>query len=274
MIERNLLSNGRFLQDLSNWDAFNAVYSAGDGDDHYGVAVLSSGGGYIKQTFSVMHTRLHTLHVSVKPLTSALSAGGCTILITDGNGNTVYSGNLTGAVANTWEENNIEIGLATGTTYTLQITNVNHAYSMRIDDVWLWAIPMTRAAIASRMHAKLGRLATERSLSTTAAGELTEGSYTYAIDAGLRAVGAINPEIGLPDVRYLEPESLQTVLETVERQMIEQLQRDYAVETDIHVGQRSESRSQIAKVLGEMNSGSSGGGGGPVVVRKIKRSCD
>jgi len=270
MIERNLLSNGRFLQDLSNWGAVNAVYSAGDGDDHYGVAVLSSGGGYVKQTFSVMHTRLHTLHISAKPLTAALVTNDCTILITDGNGNIVYSASLTGAAADKWEENAIEIGLATGTTYTLQITNVNHPYSVRIDDVWLWYIPMTRMAIATRIHAKLGRLATGRSLSTTAAGELTEGSYTYAIDAGLRAVGAINPETGLPDARYLEPESLQTVLDTIEKQMIEQLQLDYAVETDIRVGQRQESRSQIAKALGEMNSGQ-GSGGGPVVVRKIIR---
>ncbi len=270
MIERNLLSNGRFLQDLSNWDAVNAVYSAGDGDDHYGVAVLSPSGGYIKQTFSVMHTRLHTLHVSIKPLTAFLAANGCTVLITDGNGNTVYSGSLTGATANVWEENNVEVGLATGTTYTLQITNVNHAYSVRIDDVWSWYVPMTRAAIADRIAAKLGRLATERSLSTTTSGALTEGSYTYSIDAGLRAVGAINPETGLPDARYLEPGSLQTALDTIEKQMIEQLQRDYAVETDIRVGQRSESRSQIAKILGEMNSGSSGGGSGPVVMRKIR----
>ncbi len=268
MIERNLLSNGRFLQDLSSWDAANAVYSAGDGDDHYGVAVLSPGGGYIKQTFSVMHTRLHTLHISVKPLTAALTANGCTILITDGNGNTVYSASLSGATANGWEENTIEIGLATGTTYELQITNVNHAYSVHIDDVWLWYIPMTRTGIAARLHAKLGRLATERSLSTAASGALTEGSYTYAIDAGLRAVGALNPETGLPDVRYLEPDSLQTVLDTIEKQMIKQLQMDYAVETDIRVGQRQESRSQIAKLLGEMGSGQSGSG--PVVVRKIK----
>lgn len=274
MAERNLLNNGRFLQDLSNWTVSNAAYSAGDGDDHYGVAVLSTGGGYIEQSFSVPRVRLYSLHISVKPVTSALTAGQATVQIKDGAGNVVYSANLTGATLNAWEENNIEIGLATGTTYTIRITNVNHGANIKIDDAWLWFVPLSRSAIATRIHTKLGRLATDRSLTTTLSGALTEGSYTYAVDAGLRAVGAINPETALPDVRYLDAESLQTALDAVEREILEQLQRDYAVEVDIKVGQRSESLSQIGKALSEMTGGQTGtnksSGGGRIVMRKLR----
>jgi len=272
MIEHNLLSNGRFLQGLDVWTASSAVYSAGDGDDHYGIADVTTG-GYIQQSFSVPRVRQYAIHISVKPLTAALTAGKCTLTITDGNGNTVLTQNLTGATLNAWEENTVNIGLATGTTYTLKITNVAHAYNVHIDDVWIWYVPLTRAEIAARVHAKLARLATDRSLSTTASGTLTEGSYTYAIDAGLRSVGAINPETSLPDTRYLDGESVQTALDFVEREILEQLQRDYAVEVDTRVGQRSESLSQIGKAVGEMAAGGSKGGG-RIVMRKLRHEDD
>jgi hypothetical protein len=269
MSERNLLLNGRFLQNLSGWTASSAVYDAGDGDDHYGVAVLATGGGYIEQSFSVPRVRLYSLHISVKPMTAALTAGKATVQIKDASGNVVYSANLTGATMAVWEENNLEVGLATGTTYTIRITNVSHGGYVKVDDAWAWFIPLSRAAIATRVHAKLGRLATDRSLSTTLSGALTEGSYTYGIDAGLRSVGAVNPETGLPDVRYLDAESIQTALDYIEREMLEQLQRDYAVEVDVRVGQRSESLSQIGKAVGEMAAGGSGKGGGRIVMRKL-----
>ena len=267
MIERSHLNNGRFEHSLDQWTASSAVYSAGDGDDHYGTAVLSVS-GYIEQTFTVIKTRVYSIHLAVKAIGASLSSAQCQLIIKDGNGNTVSIQNLTGT-ADTWTDNDITLGLASGTTYTLKIINNSASGVVRIDDVWLWFVPMTRALMATRTHTKLGRLATERSLSTTASGVLTEGSYTYAIDAALRAVGAINPETGLVDVRYLDASSLQTALDFIEREMIEQLQRDYAVETDIRVGQRSESRSQIAKILGDMNANQSGGG--KVVMRRLHR---
>jgi hypothetical protein len=50
--------------------------------------------------------------------------------------------------------------------------------------------------------------------------------------------------------------------------MLEQLQRDYAVEVDVRVGQRSENLSQIGKAVGEMASGGSKSGG-RIVMRKL-----
>jgi len=269
MSERNLLTNGRFLQNLSNWTAVNAKYSAGDGDDHYGVAVLDTAGGYISATFSVPRVRSYSLHVAVKAIGAALSGTQCQLIIQDGSGNTVKTQNLTGT-ADTWTDNDITAGLATGTTYTLKIINNSATGDVLIDDVWIWFIPMTRAAIATRIDEKLGRIADDRSLSTASSGAKTEGDYTYAIDAGLRAVGAINPETGQVDVRYLDAENLQTALDFIEREMLKQLSLDYALEVDVRVGQRAESLSQISKALRETTGGAQGSSG-RVVVRKLTR---
>ena len=119
MSERNELMNGRFTHDLDNWTASSAVYSAGDGDDHYGVAVLSTGGGYISQTFAISRIRLYSIHVAVKAIGADLSAGKCQLIIFDGNNNTVKTENLSGT-ADTWTDNDLTVGLAPGTTFTLK----------------------------------------------------------------------------------------------------------------------------------------------------------
>lgn len=275
MSERTWVSNGRFLHDLANWTASGATYSPGDGDEHYGVAVLTTG-QYIEQTFSVPATRVYTLALSVKGIGAAITAGQVTAAILDSDGTTVVSKQPTGT-ADTWTENTFTIGLAPGMSYTLRITNVSHA-NVRIDDVWLWYVPVTRATLASRVHAKLARLATNRELSPVAAGTLTEGDYTYAVESGLRAAGAINPETGEIDIRYLDESTYQTALDLVEREMLEFLQRDYAVEVDVQIGPRREQLSQVARgieaVLGVARDKGVGGGSGQVVTRKLRRESE
>lgn len=270
MAERNRLSNGRFLHDLDNWTASSASYSAGDGDDHYGVAVLDASGGYIEQTFSVPDVRAYTLHTAVKPVSGTLSANELVARVQDGDGNTVVSLSLEGDTSDTWQENSDVVGLGPGTTYTLRLTNTS-ALSVRLDDVWLWHVPETRANLAARADDKLARLASDRSLSTAASGALTEGDYTYAVDAALRAVGATNPETGLPDVRYLEPGDVLTALDTVVREMLERLRFDYATETDVSLGPRRESLSQKARAIGEMLTSGDGKGSGRVIMRPLRR---
>lgn len=271
-MENTFLLNGRFLHNLNGWTVSDSsvVYSAGDSDDHYGVAVLPTGGKTIEQDFSVIGVRAFTLHVSVKSVGAALSAGQATLTITDGDGNTVVSANLAASVADTWTEQTFTYGLAEGTTYNLKFTNVNATGNVKLDDLWLWFIPLTRAEIATRVHAKLGRLATDRSLSTTLSGALTEGSYTYAIDAGLRSVNAIDLQTGLPDVRYLDENTIQTALSYIEKQMLEQLQKDYAVEVDTSTGPYSQSLSQKQAAITDMlGGGTSGGGSSPVIMREM-----
>jgi hypothetical protein len=268
--QRNRLNNGRFLHNLDGWTASGASYSAGDGDDHYGVAVLSTGGNYIEQTFAVDKARLYSIHLAVKPVGAALSSSQATLRIQDGNGNTVVTQNLSGS-ADAWTESTYQFGLAPGTTYTLRITNSTATGDVRIDDVWLWWVPITRANLAAQVHSKLARLATGRSLSTAGGGSLTEGDYTYAIDAGLRAVGAIDPETDLPDVRWLETNLVDTALDATQLEMLERFERDYATEVDVQLGPRRENRSQIHKAIQGLTSGAGkqGGAGGRIVVRKM-----
>jgi hypothetical protein len=263
------------LTGLDNWTASNAAYSAGDGDEHYGVAVLATGGGYVEQQFSVPHSRGYTFHIAVKAVGAPLGAGEATARVRDGDGNTLFTVNLVEATGDAWEETTYTWGLPAGETLTLRLTNVTAAGDVRLDDVWLWWVPVDRAGLAARVHAKLGSLATAQSLSTTPSGTLTEGDYTYAVDAGLRAAGAIDPETDLPDVRWLDSSLLDTALDAIEKEMLEMLQRTYAVKVDTQVGSRRESYSQVAKALGELTgAGGQGAGAGKVVVRKLHHKAE
>lgn len=271
-MNRNHLANGRFVHNLDGWTASGATYAASDGDEHYGMAVLATGGGYVEQVFSVPKARGYSVHVAVK---GALSAGQATLRIQDDQGNTLASQNLSGA-ADSWTEQTFIFGLAPG-SYTLRITNVSAAGQVKIDDAWLWWLPKTRAQLAAEVHARLARLASNRSLSTTPVGALTEGDYTYAVDAGLRSVGAIDPETDLPDARWLEAASLDVAMDAIEREMLKRLQRDYAVEVDTQVGPRRESLSQVNKALESLTGASSdrrGGTGGRIVQRKLRHEAN
>ena len=113
-------------------------------------------------------------------------------------------------------------------------------------------------------------LFSQRSLVTAATGSKTEGDYTYAVDSGLRQAGAINPETDLPDVRYLDTGDVDTVLDLIEQEMLEQLQRDYAVEVDLRVGPRDEKFSQTAQTIGKLTgAGDDRPGSNRVITRKM-----
>jgi hypothetical protein len=248
MAEASCLSNGRFLLDLSNWTAASAVYQASDGDEQYGMASLSVGGS-ISQNFTVPYIRAYTFHASVKAA-ATLTSGQVTAVITQG-GNAVTTINLTGA-AISWLEITTSLGLVPGVTYTLTINAVSVA--VKVDDVWLWPVPISRSEIASRVHTKLGLLASDLSYSTALAGSLTEGHYTYAIDSGLRQIGAVDVDTDTPDVRCVAAGAIEVLLNAVEYAMLERLQRDYATMVDIDVGPRKEKLSQIAAAIGKLKS--------------------
>jgi hypothetical protein len=268
-MERNRLTNGRFRNNLDGWTASGAVYSAGDGDDHYGVAVFGAG-DYLVQTFAVTQSQSFTLHASIKSVGGDLEANDFQAVITDGDGNAVVSLSLEGT-SNTWVDNTDTVGLVPGTQYTLKLINNSFGDDVKVDDVWIWFVPITRANIAARVHAKLGRLATDRSYSTAASGSLTEGDYTYAIDAGLRSVSAINAQTGQPDTRYSNADDVNSVINVVYREMVEQLQAEYAVESDITVGPRTERRSQIAGSLSQiMETGAKQDGSGGIVMKRMR----
>ncbi len=261
MTEPSYISNSRFLQNLNSWVASGgAVYLASDGSEQYGFTSLPAGAS-IAQPFAVLNARLYTLHLAVK-------TGNATAVITDSLGNTLTT--ITGiGTAGVWTETTSTLGLAPGIQYTITITN-NGGSTILVDDVWLWYVPATRAAIAARVHRKLSTLAIDASVDPTPAGALTEGDYTDAIDAGMRAIGAINPETDLPDVRYLDSSSIDSLADQVEREMLERLSRYYATLTDIEAGPRKEKLSQIGAAIGRMTSAPTSGGA-KVVARKLSR---
>lgn len=270
-MERSYLANGRFLQNIDQWTASNASYSAGDGDEHYGVAVVQPG-GWITQTVAVPWARAYTLHAAIKPIGGVLTSNQMLATLTDGQGNQVVAIGLEGETPNTWQENTDTIGLAPGTTYTIEFRN-NSALVVHVDDVWLWFVAIARAQIAAQVAARLGTLATEYSLSTTPAGALTEGDYTYAVDTGLRAMGAISPETGEVDIRYLDAGGVATVIDLVETEMLKRVQRSALTEVDVSLGPRRESLSQKAKMISEAMTGS-GKGGGRVVVCALRHAAE
>ena len=272
MGEYSRLRNGRFIHDLDGWTLNGAVYQAGDADDHYGVAELETGGEYILQTFNVQRIRRYQVHLDVKPVGGDLVTTDAQVEITDGDGTVILTTNLV-ADADTWTENSYTVGLGPGTTYTIKIINNTHADGvLRVDDVWIYGVAILRSEIASRLADKLGAIATERSLSATASGALTEGDYTYSIDAGLRSMGYVNPETGLPDIRYLQdPGKIDPVISASLAEILEQMELEYAVEPDITVGPRTERRSQIADRISKVRGGSGSGSGGKsrVIQRKL-----
>ena len=67
--------NGRMFHSLDGWTAAGgAVYSAGNGDAHYGVASLPAASS-IRQQLAVDKARAYTLHIAVY-------GGNATIVVT------------------------------------------------------------------------------------------------------------------------------------------------------------------------------------------------
>lgn len=265
MDERTLLINGHFYNRLDGWSASGgAVYSAGDGDDHYGVASLPAGAS-IRQSFGVDRARAYTLHISVK-------TANATIVITDGDGNALPSQTGTGS-AGVWTETSLTLGLAPGTTYTLTVSNAGVS-TILIDDLWLWWVPKTRAELAAIVSRQLAALASDAGYVTTPSGTQTEGSYTDAVDAGLRSVGAIDPESDTPDIRGLSASLVDSCVSAIERAMLAKLQRYYVLLVDTKDGPTEQKLSQIAASLKSLAaSGSAGGKAGAVVVRDLRREA-
>lgn len=132
----------------------------------------------------------------------------------------------------------------------------------------------TRADIAGLVQRALGALATDAALTTTDDGTgQTEGSYTDAIDYGLRAVGAIDADTDAIDVALITVATLDDLLQVVQRAMLERLQLHYATVVDLQVGQRAEKLSQIGAAIGRLLGGA-GGGGARVVVRTLRREAN
>ena len=268
---RNHLSNGHFLDNIDHWTAAGgAAHVATDGDPHLGCAHLLAVGDSISQEFVLPRTRIYTLHYHIKEVGNPLSVGDVNIEIYDSDDTKIYTHQPSTTGGDDWETKTASVGLIASEQYTLKIDyQDSHDDDIHFDHVWLWEVAISRSSVATIVHDRLGALATDKGLSTTASGDLTEGDYTYAVDSGLRRLGAVDPVAGLPDIRWVEQNEVDDIISLVLTVMLEQLQIEYSVEVDIAVGPRRESLSQISKAIGGLLSGDAGGGLGTVVERDL-----
>lgn len=136
---------------------------------------------------------------------------------------------------------------------------------------------MDRATLAQTVHRRLRALAEDAGLSTTASGSQTEGDYTDAIDAALRALGLVDPDTGALDISFAQVAQHNSLIGMVSGEMLVQLEVHYATLTDIKVGDREEKLSQIraaVRALGSTAGTVAAGAGSVVAVRKLTRRAD
>lgn len=204
-----LIYNGGFANaQLSGWQTTGTViFVANNGNDQLGCAQLIS--GTIEQLIWVERPLTYTLAIAHQ------GAGGddIDVYLLNQDGSVVYNNIITPGIA--WATTSMTIKLSEG-QYTLQVTSSSAA----IDDITLAHIPATRQALALAAHAELSDLATQLSISYATSGTRTEGDYTEAVTMALRETGAVHPKTGLPDVRYLDPEDVSTVVRQIAYHML------------------------------------------------------
>lgn len=148
---------------------------------------------------------------------------------------------------------------------------------------------LTRAGLAAIVHDRIQEIANTLGWSYTASeailleagGKLlledgsvllqelesqNEGDYTYAIDSALRDMELLDSD-DAPDITEAEVEQYNTLVEVVERYMLQKAQRALALKVDLALGPRRQAFSQQAKAVGEL---SRAGGSRRVVAMRLR----
>lgn len=242
----NLLRNGDFSRGLYEWTGTGTISRAA-GYPRLNAARLAAGQS-LSQAQGISEQLLHTLHYFYQVAASA------TLTVAYGD----VAQTHTGAPLDMWREGvlafapdvgggnaEVEISAAGGVAYVDTITLLSGG------------LPISRTSIASQVAALIAAFATDAGYTTTAAATGPEGDYSAAIDEALRAVGAASPW-GDPDVTLVAAGQINDVVEGVKAAMLQRLRAKYALEVDVSLGPRSESRSQIAGSIDEMLAGAGG----------------
>lgn len=262
----NVIANGAFNGDLANWDLSGAAaYVANKGGQELGAVHLPSAGAAIAQSFSISVGREYMIDVWALAVTGS---GNIDLLIKNSSNETIYTASL--AVADTAWANvmGIRVGLPQGNhTLTVSFDDVA-AY---IDDVSIAWVIKTRQELADDAAELLGQLATEDAGFTADGDE--QGDYGKAVDAALRAIGAVD-DAGRPDVRYLTDDTVDAAVDEVQRYMLHKLHRYYARNaTDFTLEGRTEHLRQrtaaIENLLGIAVGGRPSSSGRGVQMRRL-----
>ncbi|MCL4867796.1 MAG: hypothetical protein KJ063_02410 [Anaerolineae bacterium] len=262
----NRLSNGGFDGDLANWTASNgASFIASEGYKELGAVHLAAGQA-ISQSFYTPASCPWMIELWVK----GGGSGNVTLTINDDNNNTVYTASI--AVTPAWTQGHaVRVGLPMG-HYTVTVSYADVA--CYVDDVSVARVDKTRAELALEVARLLGDLASaDAGYSVAGDGERTEGDYTEAVDAGLRAVGAVD-RAGRPDVRFLSDDIVDPCIDEIQRYMLHKLHRYYSRNaTDFELEGRSEKPSQrrnaIENILGISVGGRRAASGRGVQQRRL-----
>lgn len=219
--------------------------------------VQLTAGQSIAQAVGLSANQLYTAHLFYRP------GDGASLTVTYGAISQTYTG-TTGQ----WNEAVMLFALSTSVNESLTLTASGG--TVYVDTVTLMgALPISRAALTTTVAARLGGLATDAGLSATPSASGPNGDYSAAIDEALRSLDADN-EWGDPDITELDDDKINDLIEATVGSMLQSLRSTYALETDVSLGPRRESRSQIAASIDAMLSG--GGADRRIKVAPLRRS--
>lgn len=207
-----------------------------------GCVQLTAGQG-IAQAVGLSADQLHTAHLFYRP------GDGASLTVTYGAISQVFTG-----TSGQWNEAVMVFALDASANDALTLSASGG--TVYVDTVTLTTgIAISRAALATTVAARLGGLATDASLTTTPSASGPNGSYSAAIDEALRSLGAVN-SWGDPDITTLDYGQVNDATEAAVTALLQTLRSTYALRTDVSLGPRRESFSQIAASIDAMLSGS------------------
>lgn len=257
----NLLSNGGFDGNLYRWTGAGVIDRV-NGYPRAGCASLATGQTITSEVVGLGENWMHTVHFFYQ------LAAGATLTVSYG----AVTQTFTGAPLGVWREGVLAFALDAGGNSGVAFAASGGA--CLVDSVTLLAhgLPIRRAEIAAKIASRMTALVTDANLSATASASGPEGDYSAAVDEALRALGAVNGW-GDPDVTQLDGTKINDVLDAAQNALLaNRLRSSYLLETDVSLGPRRESRSQIAANIGDMLGGGGGGGkggGGRVTTGKL-----
>lgn len=247
----NLLINGGFDGNLYKWTGAGTIDRV-NGYPRAGCVSLAAGQSIAyAENVGLGENYPYTIHFFYQLATGAtLTAQYGTVTQT-----------FTGAPPSVWREGVMAFALDVGGNSPVTFSVSGGA--ALVDSVTLMTgqLPIRRAAIAAAVAARMTSLVTDANLSATASASGPEGDYTLAIDEALRSLGAVN-QWADPDVTQVDQEEINGVIDAAQSALLVRLRATYSLETDVSLGPRRESRSQIATAIDGMLGGGSGKGGG------------
>lgn len=256
----NLVPNGGFDGNLDRWSGDGAIDRT-LGYPRLGCAKLTTGQAIESEAVGLSADSLYTLHYFYRLATGATLTVACAGISQTHTSTPldVWREGVMAFALDVADSDGVSFAASGGTVYVDSVT------------LLVGGLAIDRATLVSMISARLRSLVTEAGLSGTPSASGPNGDYTTAIDEALRAVGAVNVW-GDPDITVLLPTQINDVVDSARVVILQALRADYALKTDVQLGPRRESRSQIATSIDGMLGGGGAGGaaGGRVSVANLK----